>query len=797
MNTQFQVGIVQNIWLWLLLAFLLGLLVEWLLEVFFFRRNALRRVQDYDQKLVSLQAAERDRDALSAKLDAAARANADLNARLQKVEGDCSAQLDLSKQANVKLNADLDALNQEKSGLLEKIAAFTAGAGAATLSIKAFEADKGALSAQLETANQANADLSAKFDAANQANVDLNARLKKLEGDYGAQLDASKQANVKLNADLDALNQEKSGLLEKVATFTAGAGAATLSIKTLEEDKGALSAELAAANQANADLSAKLDAANQANVDLNARLKKLEGDYGAQLDLSKQANVKLNADLDALNQEKSGLLEKVAAFTAGAGAATLSIKTLEADKGALSAQLETANQANADLNAKLDAANQANVDLNARLQKLEGDYGAQLDLAKQANVKLNADLDALNQEKSGLLEKIATFTAGAGAATLSIKALEDDKGALSAQLETANQVNVDLSAKLDAANQMNADLNARLQKLEGDYGAQLDLSKQANVKLNADLDALNQEKSGLLGKIAVFTAGAGAATFSIKALEEDKGALSAQLETANQMNADLNARLQKLEGDYGARFDAAEQTRVQLEREKAECSALAEKLRVELEQAQAELAARASVVAPEKELGQTLARADSTLEAETPSTPASVTEHKRRARQTIAPPASRDPEDETPYETACPQHLSDVYGIGSVFEQRLYGAGIGTFWQLYKMPFDQLRQILNLTGLQKESVDLKVIRADALRLAKETASKGRLWNGTLPDDLEPLEGIGPVYEKRLYDAGICTYAALAQTTPEQLEAICGAGGVRKPNFKAWIKQAQKLAARKK
>ncbi|MCG3140054.1 MAG: 50S ribosomal protein L21 [Anaerolineae bacterium] len=254
-----------------------------------------------------------------------------------------------------------------------------------------------------------------------------------------------------------------------------------------------------------------------------------------------------------------------------------------------------------------------------------------------------------------------------------------------------------------------------------------------------------------------------------------------------------------MEGDYSARFDATEQTRVQLEREKAECSALAEKLRVELEQAQAELAARASVVAPEKELGQTLARADSTLEveAETPSTPASVTEHKRRARQTIAPPASRDPEDETPYETACPQHLSDVYGIGSVFEQRLYGAGIGTFWQLYKMPFDQLRQILNLTGLQKESVDLKVIRADALRLAKETASKGRLWNGTLPDDLEPLEGIGPVYEKRLYDAGICTYAALAQTTPKQLEAICGAGGVRKPNFKAWIKQAQKLAARKK
>ncbi len=480
MNAQFQVGIVQNFWLWLLLAFLLGLLIEWLLEIFFFRRNAGRRGQDHDQTLASLQAVENDKSALSA-----------------------------------------------------------------------------------------------KFDAANKTNVDL---------------------------------------------------------------------------------SAKLDAANQANADLNARLAKLEGDYRAQL----------------------------------------------------------------------DAANQANADLNARLAKLEGDYRAQLDTANQANVKLETDLGALNQEKSGLLEKIAAFTAGAGAATLSIKTLEQDKGALSAQLDAAKNSNVDLSAKLDAA---------------------------------------------------------------------------------NRANADLNVQLQTLDADYRVRFEAAEQARAQLEREKAECAALAGNLRAELAQTQNELAAqqaravepdaRSIVVASPDPALQNLAPADITFEAETEAPLASDTTRKRERQtpHTLAPQTARDSEDETPYETACPQHLSDVYGIGSVFEQRLYGAGIGTFWQLYKMPFDQLRQVLNLKGLQKESVDLKTIRADALRLAKETASKGRLWNGAQPDDLEPLEGIGAVYEKRLYDAGICTYAALAQATPEQLEAICGKGSARKPNFKAWIKQAQKLAAR--
>ena len=62
------------------------------------------------------------------------------------------------------------------------------------------------------------------------------------------------------------------------------------------------------------------------------------------------------------------------------------------------------------------------------------------------------------------------------------------------------------------------------------------------------------------------------------------------------------------------------------------------------------------------------------------------------------------------------------------------------------------------------------------------------------DDFEPFKGIGPVFERRLYDAGICTYQALADATVEQLAAICKAPAWRTPDYANWITQAKELLA---
>lgn len=144
---------------------------------------------------------------------------------------------------------------------------------------------------------------------------------------------------------------------------------------------------------------------------------------------------------------------------------------------------------------------------------------------------------------------------------------------------------------------------------------------------------------------------------------------------------------------------------------------------------------------------------------------------------------------------SCPQDLSAVTGIGSVFEERLYAAGIGSYWALAELPTDRLATILDAQAFQ--NVDLSAIKASAMQLAAETQTLGRAWDGTPPDDFDGLPGIGEVYERRLYEAGICTYEALAAATPERLAEVCKAPAMRAPDYAAWIATAADLSAAKR
>lgn len=143
----------------------------------------------------------------------------------------------------------------------------------------------------------------------------------------------------------------------------------------------------------------------------------------------------------------------------------------------------------------------------------------------------------------------------------------------------------------------------------------------------------------------------------------------------------------------------------------------------------------------------------------------------------------------------CPQDLSAVPGIGPVYEERLYAAGIGTYWSLAELPSDELAHILELKSFQE--VDLATLKEAAMNKAAETNSLGRTWDGSSPDDFDGLPEIGEVYERRLYEAGICTYEAMAAATPEQLAEICKAPPMRTPDYAAWIATAAELTAAKR
>ncbi len=66
----------------------------------------------------------------------------------------------------------------------------------------------------------------------------------------------------------------------------------------------------------------------------------------------------------------------------------------------------------------------------------------------------------------------------------------------------------------------------------------------------------------------------------------------------------------------------------------------------------------------------------------------------------------------------------------------------------------------------------------------------------LIDDLQQIRGIGPVIAKKLNDAGITTFAELADLTVTQLEEIVGEEIRRLADEEDILRQARELAARK-
>jgi len=63
------------------------------------------------------------------------------------------------------------------------------------------------------------------------------------------------------------------------------------------------------------------------------------------------------------------------------------------------------------------------------------------------------------------------------------------------------------------------------------------------------------------------------------------------------------------------------------------------------------------------------------------------------------------------------------------------------------------------------------------------------------DDLKVINGIGPAYEARLNEAGIFTYAELAQQNPEQLRQITDLKSWHAADPQQWIDESRTLLQR--
>jgi predicted flap endonuclease-1-like 5' DNA nuclease len=69
------------------------------------------------------------------------------------------------------------------------------------------------------------------------------------------------------------------------------------------------------------------------------------------------------------------------------------------------------------------------------------------------------------------------------------------------------------------------------------------------------------------------------------------------------------------------------------------------------------------------------------------------------------------------------------------------------------------------------------------------------YQRTHPDDMTVVKGIGPVYQWKLRDAGVNTYAQLAAADPEQLRRMLDIKDWQRVDIESWVEQARDWAQR--
>lgn len=110
-----------------------------------------------------------------------------------------------------------------------------------------------------------------------------------------------------------------------------------------------------------------------------------------------------------------------------------------------------------------------------------------------------------------------------------------------------------------------------------------------------------------------------------------------------------------------------------------------------------------------------------------------------------------------------------------------------------------------LTATMRDLLEKREKEVTALRgeMAKQEArhddleSRFERYMATHPDELTAIRGIGRIYQWKLRDGGISSYAHLANSTPERLREILEVPAWRKFEPEAWIEQATVLANRGK
>lgn len=99
-------------------------------------------------------------------------------------------------------------------------------------------------------------------------------------------------------------------------------------------------------------------------------------------------------------------------------------------------------------------------------------------------------------------------------------------------------------------------------------------------------------------------------------------------------------------------------------------------------------------------------------------------------------------------------------------------------------------------SLEQKSAPRSAPQAVPVEAPEPTAPAQAARSAPEKDDLKAIKGVGPAIEKKLNNAGIQTYAALAALSKKDLENILGSQVKRLQDENDLIAQARRLARRK-
>ena len=570
-------------------------------------------------------------------------------------------------------------------------------------------------------------------EAAEATVVALQSRLAGLQGEAAT-----------LSARISQLEQEvTAGWLARTGAETESrehaARAGDLALRLNTQD-----AELATARATIESLRSQVHRLSEENTFAAERLPQLEQDLNHQ-----------NTTIGALKADLESALRGLADAQSAVGdlrtALTASQQGLEAARKArteLEESLQTQTAAALAATAEGTALRQQLAKLQTQLQDIKSDSGPleQRLRARQDDVKqLTVQLGEATEELAALKARAAQAEANLAAATETRGTLEREAAQRERELAFHGEKTAELEAELKAVSQAHADLQAELD-------SRIQAATEAAVaQARAALPTPAPEPIPATETVAVATPAAPSAS------SPSTDALLAELDQMSRERNELAAELAILRAGAPAEPSTAKPRRERKKKEK-----------------------------PAKPIETDLGLLPGAA-AESGPAPASATEP-------VATPVAAEDSAAPATVSACPQPLSEVKGVDAILEQRLYAAGIGSYWSLAQLSDDELAGVLELGNTERAAIDLEDLRHDAARLARDTNTVGRRWNGTQPDDLERLDGLGPAHERRLYDAGICTYDALSASDPETLASICPGHAGHSPDYAHWIAQARALLA---